>query len=171
MVDDAQIILNWLSRPSPTIYNTGETMKVYIPKKIVTNVFKVILATTHLEVKRNAMLFPTQITAANNIFELQQYIEDLILSAVGEEYWPAAGRMGAGRKSSRYNINPFLELNWQYSASEGTQYEKYYNLVAGPTEETVARIIIIQPETSFTNLKKGLDAWFEMDIVDSEATE
>ena len=158
MVDDAQIILNWLSRPSPTIYNTGETMKVYIPKKIVTNVFKVILATTHLEVKRNAMLFPTQITAANNIFELQQYIEDLILSAVGEEY-------------DKLPTDKVLELKWQHSASEGTQYEKYYNLVAGSTERTVARIIIVQPETSFTNLKKGLDAWFEMDIVDSEATE
>ena len=162
MVDDAQIILNWLSRPSPTIYNTGETMKVYIPKKIVTNVFKVILATTHLEVKRNAMLFPTQITAANNIFELQQYIEDLILSAVDKEY--------AAFKSS-HSPKVVLELKWQLNGREGTQYEKYYNLVAGPTEETVARIIIIQPETSFTNLKKGLDAWFEMDIVDSEATE
>ena len=154
MVDDAQIILNWLSRPSPTIYNTGETMKVYIPKKIVPNVFKVILATTHLEVKRNAMLFPTQITAANNIFELQQYIEDLILSAVGEEY----GKM-------------ILELNWQYSASEGTQSEKYYNLVAGPTKKTVARIIIVQPETSFPKLKKGLDAWFKAVEIDSQPTE
>ena len=174
MVDDARSVLNWLISPtSVTMYNTGDTMRAFIPKKIVTDDYKLNSRTGKktLVVKSNSMLYPSQTTSANNLGELQQYIEDLILSAVGEEYWPAAGRMGAGRKSSRYNINPFLELNWQYSASEGTQYEKYYNLVAGPTERTVARIIIVQPETSFTNLKKGLDAWFKAVEIDSQPTE
>ena len=158
MVDDARSILNWLISPtSVTMYNTGDTMKAFIPKKIVTDLLwdKGLFV---IKVKSNSMLYPSQTTSANNLDELQQYIEDLILSAVGEEY-------------DKLPTDKVLELKWQHSASEGTQYEKYYNLVAGPTEETVARIIIIQPETSFTNLKKGLDAWFEMDIVDSEATE
>jgi hypothetical protein len=174
MVDDARSILNWLISPtSVTMYNTGDTMRAFIPKKIVTDDYKLNSRTGKktLVVKSNSMLFPSQTTSANNLDELQQHIEDLILSAVREEYWPAAGRMGAGRKSSRYNSNPFLELKWQHSASEGTQYEKYYNLVAGPTEKTVARIIIVQPETSFTNLKKGLDAWFKAVEIDSQPTE
>jgi len=104
------------------------------------------------------MLYPSQTTSANNLDELQQYIEDLILSAVGEEY-------------DKLPTDKVLELKWQHSASEGTQYEKYYNLVAGSTERTVARIIIVQPETSFTNLKKGLDAWFKAVEIDSQSTE
>ena len=82
----------------------------------------------------------------------------MILSAVGEEY-------------DKLPTDKVLELKWQHSASEGTQYEKYYNLVAGSTERTVARIIIVQPETSFTNLKKGLDAWFKAVEIDSQSTE
>jgi hypothetical protein len=157
MVDDARSILNWLISPtSVTMYNTGDTMRAFIPKKIVTDDYKLNSRTGKktLVVKSNSMLFPSQTTSANNLDELQQYIEDLILSAVGEEY----GEM-------------ILELKWQHSASEGTQYEKYYNLVAGPTEKTVARIIIVQPETSFTNLKKGLDAWFKAVEIDSQPTE
>ena len=173
MVDEARSVLNWLISPtSVTMYNTGDTMRAFIPKKIITDLlFDIKVGGYAIVVKSNSMLYPSQTTSANNLDELQQYIEDLILSAVGEEYWPAAGRMGAGRKSSRYNINPFLELKWQHSASEGTQYEKYYNLVAGSTERTVARIIIVQPETSFTNLKKGLDAWFKAVEIDSQSTE
>lgn len=151
MVDDSRSILNWLIRPtSVPMYNTGDTMRAFIPKKIVTD--DISAGKKTLVVKSNSILYPTQTTSANNLGELQQHIEDLILSAVREEYW-----MGVVRKSP----HPFLELNWQHSASEGTQYEKYYNLVAGPTKKTVARIIIVQPETSFTNLKKGLDAWFK----------
>jgi hypothetical protein len=161
MVDDAQIILNWLSRPSPTIYNTGDTMRAFIPKKIVTDDYKLNSRTGKktIVVKSNSMLYPSQTTSANNLGELQQHIEDLILSAVCEEY----GTVPKG--------DIILELKWQHSASEGTQYEKYYNLVAGPTKKTVARIIIVQPETSFTNLKKGLDAWFKAVEIDSQATE
>ena len=162
--DDARSVLNWLSRPtSVTMYNTGDTMRAFIPKKIITDLlFDIKVGGYAIVVKSNSMLYPSQTTSANNLDELQQYIEDLILSAVDKEY--------AAFKSSHSPI-VVLELKWQHSASEGTQYEKYYNLVAGSTERTVARIIIVQPETSFTNLKKGLDAWFEMDIVDSEATE
>ena len=155
MVDDARSVLNWLISPtSVTMYNTGDTMRAFIPKKIITDDYKEASGKKTITVKSNSMLYPSQTTSANNLDELQQYIEDLILSAVGEEY----GEM-------------ILELNWQYSASEGTQYEKYYNLVAGPTEKTVARIIIVQPETSFTNLKKGLDAWFKAVEIDSQSTE
>ena len=177
MVDEARSVLNWLISPtSVTMYNTGDTMRAFIPKKIITDdavggLKSAFVGKKTIIVKSNSMLYPSQTTSANNLDELQQHIEDLILSAVREEYWPAAGRMGAGRKSSRYNHNPFLELKWQHSASEGTQYEKYYNLVAGPTEKTVARIIIVQPETSFTNLKKGLDAWFKAVEIDSQPTE
>ena len=141
MVDDARSILNWLISPtSVTMYNTGDTMRAFIPKKIVTDDYKLNSRTGKktLVVKSNSMLYPSQTTSANN---------------------------------SRYNVNPFLELKWQHSASEGTQYEKYYNLVAGPTKKTVARIIIVQPETSFTNLKKGLDAWFKAVEIDSQSTE
>ena len=160
MVDDARSVLNWLISPtSVTMYNTGDTMRAFIPKKIITDdavggLKSAFVGKKTIIVKSNSMLYPSQTTSANNLDELQQYIEDLILSAVGEEY----GEM-------------ILELNWQYSASEGTQYEKYYNLVAGPTEKTVARIIIVQPETSVTNLKKGLDAWFKAVEIDSQPTE
>ena len=161
MVDDAQSILNWLISPtSVTMYNTGDTMRAFIPKKIVTDDYKLNSRTGKktLVVKSNSMLYPSQTTSANNLDELQQYIEDLILSAVGEEY-------------DKLPTDKVLELKWQHSASEGTQYEKYYNLVAGSTERTVARIIIVQPETSFTNLKKGLDAWFKAVEIDSQSTE
>jgi len=161
MVDDAQSILNWLISPtSVTMYNTGDTMRAFIPKKIVTDDYKLNSRTGKktLVVKSNSMLYPSQTTSANNLGELQQYIEDLILSAVCEEY-------------DKLPTDKVLELKWQHSASEGTQYEKYYNLVAGPTEKTVARIIIVQPETSFTNLKKGLDAWFKAVEIDSQPTE
>tara|TARA_R110000868_G_scaffold2133_1_gene16360 strand:+ start:46 stop:528 length:483 start_codon:yes stop_codon:yes gene_type:complete len=160
MVDDARSVLNWLISPtSVTMYNTGDTMRAFIPKKIITDdavggLKSAFVGKKTIIVKSNSMLYPSQTTSANNLDELQQYIEDLILSAVGEEY----GEM-------------ILELKWQHSASEGTQYEKYYNLVAGPTEKTVARIIIVQPETSFTNLKKGLDAWFKAVEIDSQSTE
>ena len=159
--DDARSVLNWLSRPtSVTMYNTGDTMRAFIPKKIVTDDYKLNSRTGKktLVVKSNSMLYPSQTTSANNLDELQQYIEDLILSAVGEEY-------------DKLPTDKVLELKWQHSASEGTQYEKYYNLVAGSTERTVARIIIVQPETSFTNLKKGLDAWFKAVEIDSQPTE
>ena len=156
--DDARSVLNWLSRPtSVTMYNTGDTMRAFIPKKIITDLLwdKGLFV---IKVKSNSMLYPSQTTSANNLDELQQYIEDLILSAVGEEY-------------DKLPTDKVLELKWQHSASEGTQYEKYYNLVAGSTERTVARIIIVQPETSFTNLKKGLDAWFKAVEIDSQSTE
>lgn len=151
MVDEARSVLNWLISPTSVVDGEalGDTMRAFIPKKIITTI-----DIRTITVKSNSMLYPSQTTSANNLGELQQYIEDLILSAVGEEY----GKM-------------ILELNWQYSASEGTQYEKYYNLVAGSTERTVARIIIVQPETSFTNLKKGLDAWFKAVEIDSQSTE
>ena len=158
--DDARSVLNWLSRPtSVTMYNTGDTMRAFIPKKIITDLlFDIKVGGYAIVVKSNSMLYPSQTTSANNLDELQQYIEDLILSAVGEEY-------------DKLPTDKVLELKWQHSASEGTQYEKYYNLVAGPTEKTVARIIIVQPETSFTNLKKGLDAWFKAVEIDSQSTE
>lgn len=160
MVDDARSVLNWLSRPtSVTMYNTGDTMRAFIPKKIITDLlFDIKVGGYAIVVKSNSMLYPSQTTSANNLDELQQYIEDLILSAVGEEY-------------DKLPTDKVLELKWQHSASEGTQYEKYYNLVAGSTERTVARIIIVQPETSFTNLKKGLDAWFKAVEIDSQSTE
>ena len=160
MVDDAQSILNWLISPtSVTMYNTGDTMRAFIPKKIITDLlFDIKVGGYAIVVKSNSMLYPSQTTSANNLDELQQYIEDLILSAVGEEY-------------DKLPTDKVLELKWQHSASEGTQYEKYYNLVAGSTERTVARIIIVQPETSFTNLKKGLDAWFKAVEIDSQSTE
>lgn len=169
MDDDARSILNWLISPtSVPMYNTGDTMRAFIPKKIITDDYNNTGKKT-LVVRSNPMLYPSQTTSANNLGELQQHIEDLILSAVREEYWPTTLRgFAKGRKSS--HPHPFLELNWQYSASEGTQYEKYYNLVAGPTKKTVARIIIVRPETSFTNLKKGLDAWFKAVEIDSQAT-
>ena len=102
MVDDAQSILNWLISPTSVVDGEalGDTMRAFIPKKIITTI-----DIRTITVKSNSMLYPSQTTSAHNLDELQQYIEDLILSAVGEEYWPAAGRMGAGRKSSRYNIN------------------------------------------------------------------
>ena len=158
--DDARSVLNWLSRPtSVTMYNTGDTMRAFIPKKIITDLlFDIKVGGYAIVVKSNSMLYPSQTTSANNLDELQQYIEDLILSAVGEEY-------------DKLPTDKVLELKWQHSASEGTQSEKYYNLVAGPTEKTVARIIIVQPETSFTNLKKGLDAWFKAVEIDSQSTE
>ena len=158
--DDARSVLNWLSRPtSVTMYNTGDTMRAFIPKKIITDLlFDIKVGGYAIVVKSNSMLYPSQTTSANNLDELQQYIEDLILSAVGEEY-------------DKLPTDKVLELKWQHSASEGTQYEKYYNLVAGSTERTVARIIIVQPETSFTNLKKGLDAWFKAVKIDSQSTE
>jgi len=158
--DDARSVLNWLSRPtSVTMYNTGDTMRAFIPKKIITDLlFDIKVGGYAIVVKSNSMLYPSQTTSANNLDELQQYIEDLILSAVGEEY-------------DKLPTDKVLELKWQHSASEGTQYEKYYNLVAGSTERTVARIIIVQPETSFTNLKKGLDAWFKAVEIDSQPTE
>ena len=158
--DDARSVLNWLSRPtSVTMYNTGDTMRAFIPKKIITDLlFDIKVGGYAIVVKSNSMLYPSQTTSANNLDELQQYIEDLILSAVGEEY-------------DKLPTDKVLELKWQHSASEGTQYEKYYNLVAGPTKKTVARIIIVQPETSFTNLKKGLDAWFKAVEIDSQSTE
>lgn len=158
--DDARSVLNWLSRPtSVTMYNTGDTMRAFIPKKIITDLlFDIKVGGYAIVVKSNSMLYPSQTTSANNLDELQQYIEDLILSAVGEEY-------------DKLPTDKVLELKWQHSASEGTQYEKYYNLVAGSTEKTVARIIIVQPETSFTNLKKGLDAWFKAVEIDSQSTE
>ena len=162
MVDDARSILNWLISPtSVTMYNTGDTMRAFIPKKIVTDDYKLNSRTGKktLVVKSNSMLYPSQTTSANNLDELQQYIEDLIFSAVCEEY----------DKLPKGDI--ILELKWQHSASEGTQYEKYYNLVAVSTKKTVARIIIVQPETSFTNLKKGLDAWFKAVEIDSQPTE
>ena len=157
--DDARSVLNWLSRPtSVTMYNTGDTMRAFIPKKIITDLlFDIKVGGYAIVVKSNSMLYPSQTTSANNLDELQQYIEDLILSAVGEEY-------------DKLPTDKVLELKWQHSASEGTQYEKYYNLVAGSTERTVARIIIVQPETSFTNLKKGLDAWFKAVEIDSQST-
>ena len=160
MVDEARSVLNWLSRPtSVTMYNTGDTMRAFIPKKIITDLlFDIKVGGYAIVVKSNSMLYPSQTTSANNLDELQQYIEDLILSAVGEEY-------------DKLPTDKVLELKWQHSASEGTQYEKYYNLVAGSTERTVARIIIVQPETSFTNLKKGLDAWFKAVEIDSQSTE
>lgn len=160
MVDDARSILNWLISPtSVTMYNTGDTMRAFIPKKIITDLlFDIKVGGYAIVVKSNSMLYPSQTTSANNLDELQQYIEDLILSAVGEEY-------------DKLPTDKVLELKWQHSASEGTQYEKYYNLVAGSTERTVARIIIVQPETSFTNLKKGLDAWFKAVEIDSQSTE
>ena len=160
MVDDARSILNWLISPtSVTMYNTGDTMRAFIPKKIITDLlFDIKVGGYAIVVKSNSMLYPSQTTSANNLDELQQYIEDLILSAVGEEY-------------DKLPTDKVLELKWQHSASEGTQYEKYYNLVAGSTERTVARIIIVQPETSFTNLKKGLDAWFKAVEIDSQPTE
>ena len=162
--DDARSVLNWLSRPtSVTMYNTGDTMRAFIPKKIITDdavggLKSAFVGKKTIIVKSNSMLYPSQTTSANNLDELQQYIEDLILSAVGEEY-------------DKLPTDKVLELKWQHSASEGTQYEKYYNLVAGSTERTVARIIIVQPETSFTNLKKGLDAWFKAVEIDSQSTE
>ena len=158
--DDARSVLNWLSRPtSVTMYNTGDTMRAFIPKKIITDLlFDIKVGGYAIVVKSNSMLYPSQTTSAHNLDELQQYIEDLILSAVGEEY-------------DKLPTDKVLELKWQHSASEGTQYEKYYNLVAGSTERTVARIIIVQPETSFTNLKKGLDAWFKAVEIDSQSTE
>ena len=158
--DDARSVLNWLSRPtSVTMYNTGDTMRAFIPKKIITDLlFDIKVGGYAIVVKSNSMLYPSQTTSANNLDELQQYIEDLILSAVGEEY-------------DKLPTDKVLELKWQHSASEGTQSEKYYNLVAGSTERTVARIIIVQPETSFTNLKKGLDAWFKAVEIDSQPTE
>ena len=151
MVDEARSVLNWLISPTSVVDGEalGDTMRAFIPKKIITTI-----DIRTITVKSNSMLYPSQTTSAHNLDELQQYIEDLILSAVGEEY----GKM-------------ILELNWQYSASEGTQYEKYYNLVAGPTKKTVARIIIVQPETSFPKLKKGLDAWFKAVEIDSQPTE
>ena len=160
MVDEARSVLNWLISPtSVTMYNTGDTMRAFIPKKIITDLlFDIKVGGYAIVVKSNSMLYPSQTTSANNLDELQQYIEDLILSAVGEEY-------------DKLPTDKVLELKWQHSASEGTQYEKYYNLVAGPTERTVARIIIVQPETSFTNLKKGLDAWFKAVEIDSQPTE
>ena len=160
MVDDARSVLNWLISPtSVTMYNTGDTMRAFIPKKIITDLlFDIKVGGYAIVVKSNSMLYPSQTTSANNLDELQQYIEDLILSAVGEEY-------------DKLPTDKVLELKWQHSASEGTQYEKYYNLVAGSTEKTVARIIIVQPETSFTNLKKGLDAWFKAVEIDSQSTE
>ena len=160
MVDDARSVLNWLISPtSVTMYNTGDTMRAFIPKKIITDLlFDIKVGGYAIVVKSNSMLYPSQTTSANNLDELQQYIEDLILSAVGEEY-------------DKLPTDKVLELKWQHSASEGTQYEKYYNLVAGSTERTVARIIIVQPETSFTNLKKGLDAWFKAVEIDSQPTE
>jgi hypothetical protein len=160
MVDDARSVLNWLISPtSVTMYNTGDTMRAFIPKKIITDLlFDIKVGGYAIVVKSNSMLYPSQTTSANNLDELQQYIEDLILSAVGEEY-------------DKLPTDKVLELKWQHSASEGTQYEKYYNLVAGSTEKTVARIIIVQPETSFTNLKKGLDAWFKAVEIDSQPTE
>lgn len=158
--DDARSVLNWLISPtSVTMYNTGDTMRAFIPKKIITDLlFDIKVGGYAIVVKSNSMLYPSQTTSANNLDELQQYIEDLILSAVGEEY-------------DKLPTDKVLELKWQHSASEGTQYEKYYNLVAGSTERTVARIIIVQPETSFTNLKKGLDAWFKAVEIDSQPTE
>ena len=161
MVDDARSILNWLISPtSVMMYNTGDTMRAFIPKKIITDLlFDIKVGGYAIVVKSNSMLYPSQTTSANNLDELQQYIEDLIFSAVCEEY----------DKLPKGDI--ILELKWQHSASEGTQSEKYYNLVAVSTKKTVARIIIAQPETSFTNLKKGLDAWFKAVKIDSEATE
>ena len=161
MVDEARSVLNWLISPtSVTMYNTGDTMRAFIPKKIITDLlFDIKVGGYAIVVKSNSMLYPSQTTSANNLDELQQYIEDLIFSAVCEEY----------DKLPKGDI--ILELKWQHSASEGTQYEKYYNLVAVSTKKTVARIIIAQPETSFTNLKKGLDAWFKAVKIDSEATE
>ena len=161
MVDEARSVLNWLISPtSVTMYNTGDTMRAFIPKKIITDLlFDIKVGGYAIVVKSNSMLYPSQTTSANNLDELQQYIEDLIFSAVCEEY----------DKLPKGDI--ILELKWQHSASEGTQYEKYYNLVAVSTKKTVARIIIAQPETSFTNLKKGLDAWFKAVEIDSQPTE
>ncbi len=148
-------LLNWLSiSQNPSI--SGDTMKAFIPKNLHTN----LLSDDEVIVRRNPMLFPTQNTNANTLEELQLYIMNHIVTSVKTAYTTATTLL-------RVNIN----LKWMETV-EGTQYETYYNLVELESSNTVARIIVSHPETSFESLKDGLDIFFENNFeVDTAATE
>jgi len=148
-------LLNWLSiSQNPSI--SGDTMKAFIPKNLHTN----LLSDDEVIVRRNPMLFPTQNTNANTLDELQLYIMNHIVTSVKTAYTTATTLL-------RVNIN----LKWMETV-EGTQYETYYNLVELESSNTVARIIVSHPETSFESLKDGLDIFFENNFeVDTAATE
>ena len=148
-------LLNWLSiSQNPSI--SGDTMKAFIPKNLHTN----LLSDDEVIVRRNPMLFPCQNTNANTLDELQLYIMNHIVTSVKTAYTTATTLL-------RVNIN----LKWMETV-EGTQYETYYNLVELESSNTVARIIVSHPETSFESLKDGLDIFFENNFeVDTAATE
>ena len=148
-------LLNWLSiSQNPSI--SGDTMKAFIPKNLHTN----LLSDDEVIVRRNPMLFPTQNTNANTLEELQLYIMNHIVTSVKTAYTTATTLL-------RVNIN----LKGMETV-EGTQYETYYNLVELESSNTVARIIVSHPETSFESLKDGLDIFFENNFeVDTAATE
>ena len=106
------------------------------------------------------MLFPCQTTNADTLEELQSYLINHIIAGVKTAYTTATTFL-------RVNIN----LKWLQTV-EGTQYETYYNLVETESSNTVARIIVTHPETSFESLKDGLDIFFENNFeVDIAATE
>ena len=148
-------LLNWLSiSQNPSI--SGDTMKAFIPKNLHTN----LLSDDEVIVRSNAMLFPTQNTGANTLKELQLYLMNHIVTSVKTAYTTATTLL-------RVNIH----LKWMETV-EGTQYETYYNLVELESSNTVARIIVSHPETSFESLKDGLDIFFENNFeVDTAATE
>ena len=148
-------LLNWLSiSQNPLI--SGDTVKAFIPKSIDTN----LLADDEVIVRRNPMLFPTQTTNADTLEELQSYLINHIIAGVKTAYSTATTFL-------RVNIN----LKWLQTV-EGTQYETYYNLVETESSNTVARIIVTHPETSFEHLKDGLDIFFENNFeVDTASTE
>ena len=148
-------LLNWLSiSQNPLI--SGDTMKAFIPKNLHTN----LIADDEVIVRRNPMLFPCQTTNADTLEELQSYLINHIIAGVKTAYTTATTFL-------RVNIN----LKWLQTV-EGTQYETYYNLVETESSNTVARIIVTHPETSFESLKDGLDIFFENNFeVDTAATE
>ena len=149
-------LLNWLSISQTGSSNTGDTMKAFIPKNLHTN----LLSDDEVIVRSNAMLFPTQNTGANTLKELQLYLMNHIVTSVKTAYTTATTLL-------RVNIH----LKWMETV-EGTQYETYYNLVDTASSNTVARIIVSHPETSFESLKDGLDIFFENTFeVNTAATE
>ena len=140
-------LLNWLSiSQNPLI--SGDTMKAFIPKNLHTNV----IADDEVIVRNNPMLFPLE--------ELQSYLINHIIAGVKTAYSTASTWL-------RVNIN----LKW-LQTTEGPQYETYYNLIETESSNTVARIIVSHPETSFEHLKDGLDIFFENSFeVNTAATE
>jgi hypothetical protein len=148
-------LLNWLSiSQNPLI--SGDTMKAFIPKNLHTN----LIADDEVIVRNNPMLFPTQTTHADTLEELQSYLINHIIAGVKTAYSTASTWL-------RVNIN----LKW-LQTTEGTQYETYYNLIETESSNTVARIIVSHPETSFEHLKDGLDIFFENSFeVNTAATE